>query len=78
MNTEFTRTDRRHDFNRIDIGNFQRPSNGKERNFALKLLPDDWPSDKTSHAVGFFAQSALELVHEMSWESYKLPALSPL
>lgn len=44
----------------------------------MKLLPKDWPSDKTSHAVGFFAQSALELVHDMSWESYKLPALSPL
>ncbi|MDX1822266.1 MAG: hypothetical protein R3197_15320 [Paracoccaceae bacterium] len=44
----------------------------------MKLLPSSWPSGDEAKAVGFFAQAALELVHEKSWESYKLQTLSPL
>ncbi|MGR3494176.1 hypothetical protein [Citreimonas sp.] len=44
----------------------------------MKLLPKSWPTSEEGRAVGFFAHAALELVHEKSWESYKLQALSPL
>lgn len=44
----------------------------------MKLLPKGWATDDTARAVGFFAQAALELVHKKSWESYKLPTLSPI
>lgn len=43
----------------------------------MKLLSPNWPSSHAGSAVGFFAQAALELVHEKSWEGYKLPSLSP-
>jgi hypothetical protein len=44
----------------------------------LKRLPDNWPKSKSDRAIGFFAQIALEAVHEKSWESYKVPCLSPI
>ena len=44
----------------------------------LKLLPSAWPRTDVGNAVGFFAQASLELVHEESWESYRLQARSPL
>lgn len=44
----------------------------------MKLLPTGWPNGDVAKAIGFFAQASLELVHEKSWESYKLPTLSPL
>ncbi|WP_306152810.1 hypothetical protein [Roseovarius sp. MMSF_3281] len=44
----------------------------------MKLLAKSWPQTDEGRAVGFFAQAAIELVHEKSWESYKLQALSPL
>jgi hypothetical protein len=44
----------------------------------MKNLPKGWPEADHAKTIGFFAQAALELVHEESWESYKLPALSPL
>jgi hypothetical protein len=44
----------------------------------LKLLPRSWPKTDEAMALGFLAQTAIELVHEESWENYKLQALSPL
>lgn len=44
----------------------------------MKLLLSGWPSTERGKAIGFFAQAALELVHEKSWESYKLQTLSPI
>lgn len=42
----------------------------------MKLLPQQWPNSPDAKALGFFAQALLELVHDESWESYKLPSLA--
>ena len=44
----------------------------------MKRLPSGWPQTENGKSIGFFAQSALEMVHPISWESYKLQTLSPL